>query len=208
MKILLKKIGPGNAMEGEFKSPGPYADPMRDVRLRVEFRAPDGRQKELEGFWDGGDVWRVRMDADTPGLWTWKSRWMEKSGETVSESSGEFTAEAYESNNPLFLHGSIKVTDDGRRFAHADGTPFFWMADTVWNGLLKPNMRDWKRFLNRRREQGFTVVQCVTTQWRAFSLTCPPSAGHNEQVDSYLRKVSHGFIKKEEIRRSVQRASC
>jgi hypothetical protein len=50
---------------------------------------------------------------------------------------------------------------------HADGTPFFWLADTAWNGALHSTREEWQNYIDTRTLQGFTAVQWVATQWRA-----------------------------------------
>ena len=50
--------------------------------------------------------------------------------------TGEFECVSYEGNNPLYIHGDIHLSDDRYYLAHADGTPFFWLGDTGWNGAL------------------------------------------------------------------------
>jgi hypothetical protein len=42
------------------------------------------------------------------------------------------------------------------------------MFDTAWNGIMKSNPEDWRFYLELRRSQGFTGIQSVMTQWRAF----------------------------------------
>jgi hypothetical protein len=55
---------------------------------------------------------------------------------------------------------------DRRRLVHADGTPWLYLADTVWNGPLLASAGDWVTYVAARRAQGFTAAQFVTTQWR------------------------------------------
>ena len=50
---------------------------------------------------------------------------------------------------------------------HADGTPFFWLADTAWNGALHSAPEEWEHYIRERVRQRFTGVQWVATQWRA-----------------------------------------
>jgi hypothetical protein len=82
--------------------------------------------------------------------------------------TGSFRCVPYEGDNPLYRHGALRLSSDRRFFVHADGTPFFWLADTAWNGVLKAKPDDWERYLQIRRQQGFTVIQFVSTHWRAF----------------------------------------
>ena len=68
----------------------------------------------------------------------------------------------YQGENALYRHGPIRVAKDGRHFAHADGTPFFWLGDTWWKCLCK--RMTWEGFQELtadRKAKGFTVVQIV-----------------------------------------------
>jgi hypothetical protein len=60
-----------------------------------------------------------------------------------------------------FTHGRLKVADNKRYLVHQDGTPFFWMGDTAWELFHRLNREDADKYLKRRAEQGFTVIQAV-----------------------------------------------
>ena len=51
--------------------------------------------------------------------------------------SGTVAVEPYRGQNPLFLHGPLRVAPDRRHFEHLDETPFFWLGDTWWMGLCR-----------------------------------------------------------------------
>ena len=76
---------------------------------------------------------------------------------------GELTVTPYTGNNPLLLHGAIQVAQDRRHFAHADATPFFWLGDTWWMGLVKRLgwPEDFQQLTADRRDKGFSVIQIV-----------------------------------------------
>ena len=60
----------------------------------------------------------------------------------------------------------VHIAKSGRNFETEAGKPFFWLADTAWNTALRGDTADWKRFLETRQRQGFTVMQFVSTPWR------------------------------------------
>ena len=62
---------------------------------------------------------------------------------------------------------------DGRYFT-AGGKPFFWLGDTAWALLGKPDRDETLRYLDTRREQGFNVIQTVAIF---------PQAGADKPVD-------------------------
>jgi hypothetical protein len=55
----------------------------------------------------------------------------------------------------------LRISDNGRYFVKADGTPFIWLADTAWTVPAKLKWDDVQHFMKTRREQGFTVLQMV-----------------------------------------------
>ena len=70
-------------------------------------------------------------------------------------------------DNPFVKHGKLRVAKSGTYLEHADGTPFFFLADTVWTGPALSTEEDWKFYLADRKKKGFTAIQfnCVSP-WR------------------------------------------
>jgi len=60
-----------------------------------------------------------------------------------------------------FTNGPLRVSDNNRYLVHADGTPFFYLGDTAWELLHRLNREEADRYLKRRAEQGFSVIQAV-----------------------------------------------
>ncbi len=48
---------------------------------------------------------------------------------------------------------------DHRHLEYADGTPFFWLADTTWNGIQAAEPADWEYYALARAARRFTVIQ-------------------------------------------------
>ena len=60
-------------------------------------------------------------------------------------------------------HGPVRVSADRTHLIHAgDGTPFFFLSDTAWNGALLSTVADWARYLDDRAAKGFTAIQFIT----------------------------------------------
>ncbi|MBS1827915.1 MAG: glycoside hydrolase family 140 protein [Acidobacteria bacterium] len=57
--------------------------------------------------------------------------------------------------------GRIAVSANGRYLQHADGKPFFWLADTAWLLFQKLNKEQTEQYLENRRANGFNVIQAV-----------------------------------------------
>ncbi len=64
-------------------------------------------------------------------------------------------------DDALAAAGPVRVSDDRRHLARADGTPFFWLGDTAWELFHRLTVEEADRYLRNRAEKGFTVIQCV-----------------------------------------------
>jgi hypothetical protein len=143
-----------------------YADPFWDVDVEVHFRDASGRTKVVNAFWDGASHWRVRFSPDALGPWQWETSCSRTADVGLHGQGGEFECVPYEGDNPLYRRGAVRLSPNRRHLVWANGDPFFWLADTAWNGVLRATETDWERYLDVRRQQEFTAVQFVSTEWR------------------------------------------
>jgi len=150
-------------VEWPFTSAKSYATPFSDVDVDVIVRDPEGVELRVPAFWAGAQTWRVRYSPAKLGIHRWRSVSTDAGNLGLHGQQGTFTAAAYNGTNPLYLHGPLRVAEDHRHFEHSDGTPFFWLADTWWMGLVK-RLRwpeDFQLLAADRQRKGFTVVQIV-----------------------------------------------
>jgi hypothetical protein len=121
--------------EIELRASGPYANPYVDVETWIELKGP-GFAKRVYGFWDGGDVYRVRFVATAPGEWSWTSGSNQPADAGLNGRTGRYTArewtEAEKRANPN-RRGFLRPDAKGHALQYADGTPFFLLGDT-WLG--------------------------------------------------------------------------
>lgn len=134
------------------KGTASVANPYRDAALVGEFAAPSGRTNIVAGFYDGGEIWRLRFAPDEEGTWKYKLR-----GEGV-----EILAEGRVNCTKARDHGFIGVhPENPYAFAYSDGTPFFPMGDTCYglfdDSPITPALRE--RYLRTRRAQQFNFVR-------------------------------------------------
>ena len=61
--------------------------------------------------------------------------------------------------------GPIEVSANGRYLTWADGTPFYYVADTPWQLLASLTLADAQAYIDIRAAQGFTGLQLVATPW-------------------------------------------
>ncbi len=114
-----------------------YANPYVDVETWVELTGP-GFAKRVYGFWDGGDLYRVRIVATAPGTWSWISGSNQPTDVGLNGKRGRFTAHDWTDEekraNPN-RRGFLRPTSNGHALQYADGTPFFLLGDT-WLGAV------------------------------------------------------------------------
>jgi len=109
-----------------------YTHPDTDVKITATFTAPDGTVIVQPGFWDGGSVWKVRFAPTKLGLWSYVVTATDTTNSGLHNITGSIQANAYTGNLDIYKHGFIKKSANNRAFTYADGTPFFWLADTHW----------------------------------------------------------------------------
>ena len=110
-----------------------------DVTCWVELEGPHFSRR-VYGFWDGGNIFKVRVVATQAGQWRWTSGSNQANDEGLNNLSGRFTAtewtEAEKAENPV-RHGFLRPSPSGHALQYADGSPFFlvgdtWLAGTTW----------------------------------------------------------------------------
>ena len=162
-------------VELTFHAQNSYTNPYTNVEVWVDLKGPEF-DKRCYGFWDGGDVFRVRVLATQPGKWTWRSGSNQKDA-GLNNQRGNFTAvewtEAEKTSVPT-RRGFIRPTANGHAFENADGTPFLLLGDTWYAATtyrFKWNDDDTERpigpeagfkdYLRLRKSQGFNAVAII-----------------------------------------------
>jgi hypothetical protein len=67
----------------------------------------------------------------------------------------------FTSNSASAFSRRLKTSENGRFLVCDDGNPFYWFGDTAWELLHRLNHEDARRYLKKRADQGFTVIQAV-----------------------------------------------
>jgi hypothetical protein len=140
--------------EQSFKA-GKTAEP--EIDITVELTSPSGKRQMVAGFWDGGETWRVRFMPTETGKWAYRTHSV-PIVDGLNGKSGEFVCRQETGKTRFLQHGAVRVSANGRFFEHADGTPFFWIGDTVWYGPILSPKSDWDTYLADRVAKRFDVV--------------------------------------------------
>jgi hypothetical protein len=103
---------------------GPSAgNPFVDVRLSAQFRFRN-RTVNVDGFYDGAGVYRIRFMPDEIGAWTYTTS---SNAAPLNGRTGSFTADAPAPSN----HGPVRVRYT-THFAYEDGTPYVPIGTTCY----------------------------------------------------------------------------
>lgn len=133
------KIHPWEVVEITLRAENSCNNFYTDVTCWVELEGP-GFKKQIYGFWDGENIFRVRLVATKPGKWTWKSYSNQPGDQGLNNKQGSFEAVAWKpeeiEENPN-RRGFIRPSENGHALQYDDGTPFFltgdtWLAGTTW----------------------------------------------------------------------------
>lgn len=178
------------AHELEFVSDRDRANPFWDVDIAVTATGPAGQAIVADAFWDGDRTWRARLRLGETGRWSWRTSASDTSDAGLHDRTGALECVGYEGTNPVYVHGPVGVASGGTSLAHADGTPFLWIGDTVWNGLIRSEPADWEEYLESRRAGGFSAIQFFSTQWRALATDPSGEPSFQEDVGDFAPNPS------------------
>ena len=118
-------IGKWEVYEINLTTTNTYLNPYKDVILSATFNGPNEKEITIEGFWYGCNTWKVRFAPTEVGRWTYT---IISNDDQLNGKTG--TIEAISSDKT----GFIKVNPTNpHSFMYDDGTPFFWMGDTLWD---------------------------------------------------------------------------
>ena len=164
VRHLQPEVVPRNMVaEVEFAARRDWDDPTAEVEVDFEFTGPDGDPHLVPAFWAGGRCWRARYSSGVEGVHHFRAVVRSKDETGLETVRGQLRVGGYSGANPLFLHGAPKIADDHRKLAYADGTPFFWLADTWWTAFTErfrwPGT--FTALARDRAAKGFTVIQLV-----------------------------------------------
>ncbi|MBN1816406.1 MAG: DUF5060 domain-containing protein [Sedimentisphaerales bacterium] len=97
--------------------------PYLDVTISARF-VKDDQAIEVPGFWDGGDVYKIRFMPTQQGVWRYETR---SNRTELDGHRGSFTAVAPSADN----HGPVQVFDT-YYLRYADGTPYHQFGTTCY----------------------------------------------------------------------------
>jgi hypothetical protein len=141
--------------EQSFTQQGRYRNPYVEVAAVARFLQPDGRQRSIPLYWDGGTTWRVRFSPDAIGTWNWS---------VTSNDLGLEGAKGSFDCVPSANRGGIGAMKGyPYHFQYQDGTPYWLFGDTQWEAFADDfrqclNAESMRKYFTLRAEQGYNYV--------------------------------------------------
>jgi len=171
-----------------------YEDPIYQVKdFYALFVSPTGRELRINGFWDGGTNWRIRFAPDELGEWSYQTTCSDTTNAGLHGKSGNFDCIRNDSELTIYQKGGVVHPAGAYYLTHQDGTPFFWVACTAWNGALKSTEQEWDKYLQHRVDNHYNTIQFVTTQWRGADMD---SEGEVAYEGSGKISINPGFFQR------------
>ena len=146
-----------------------YHNPYVDTTIDAVFTHSDGTKITLPGFWMEGNTWAVRFSPTKVGEWSYTVTCADESNQGLFK-SGTIVARESTKDTDVTKHGFVTTQKDTHYYTYADGTPFFWLGDTNWQGFTNLSTTicnypgctcgsQFKHIVDDRVEKGFTVYQ-------------------------------------------------
>lgn len=140
-------------------------NPFLEVSFGARF-AHQHRVVDVDGFYDGDGVYKVRFMPDTEGLWTYTTR---SSVAALDGLSGMFTCTPTSPGN----HGPVSVHNT-YHFAYADGTPYFPFGTTCYAWNHQGDALEQQTLATLKTAPFNKLRMCVFPKHYAFNENEPP----------------------------------
>ena len=92
-----------------------------------------------------------------------------------------------------FKHGKLKISENRRFLVFEDGAPFFYLGDTAWEMFHRLDKTQTEKYLENRREKGFTVIQSVALS-ELDGLITPNAEGNKPLIDNDPLKPNEAYF--------------
>jgi len=169
---LAETVGVWNVYEINITTTNTYSNPYLDVWLNANFTGPTKNIK-IDGFWDGGKNWKVRMAPTEVGTWSYVTY---SNDPQLNGKTGNF--EVVESGKKGFI---ISDPDHAFSFKRSGGEHVFLMGDTNWNSMSDKNgalkFSTYKAYIDYRSDQKFNFIRSYIV---ALYSSSTDSAHYNE----------------------------
>jgi len=161
-----------------------YANPYTETGVTAVFQGPNGLEKTVSGFWDGGTTFKIRFTPTAEGTWSYKTS---SSDAGLGGKTGSLRCAAPVAGR----HGFLRIDPKHRAsFVWDDGTRCFLWGQTYYNIIGTALVNDnWKIGVDKSFAYGLNKVRMNVY---AFGNITPEKHDHGyPDVQPYLGDSDH-----------------
>jgi len=163
----LRAVERWRVAEISFTSSVTYSNSFMDVSVTATFTGPGGSTIVRPAFWAGGNTFKVRFAPTLVGTWNYTTSCSDTGNAGLHNRTGSVSSTGYSGSLPIYQRGFLKVSPSKRYFSYDDGTPFFYLADTMWTmhtlrwstSNLAGTTSQFKHIVDTRVAQNYSVMQ-------------------------------------------------
>jgi hypothetical protein len=152
-----------NLIELSFQDPQ-SGNSFIDAKFGARFQR-EHRSVFVDGFYDGGGIYRVRFMPDAPGEWSFET---ESNISELKGKTGRFECTPPSSEN----HGPVVVRNT-THFGYADGTPYFPFGTTCYAWAHQPHELQQQTLATLRQTPFNKIRICVFPKWYEYNRSEP-----------------------------------
>ncbi len=177
-------------IELEFTSENSYDNPYTEGSFSARVTPPSGTEFEVDGFWDGGNIWKLRIMATEIGEYFYTTS---SDDPGLNRKSGSFQCVESEHPGMLIVNGYYPYT-----FKLSNGGPFFWMGETSW--LMMSDAASFsegvfQKLIDIRISQKFNNIHFVLgTGGLPIGTHNPKNEGGYLWISQEEQKINPGFL--------------
>jgi hypothetical protein len=143
-----------SVFEITFAASGRYANPYTETSISAVFQGPNGLEKTVCGFWDGGTTFKIRFTPTAEGTWSYQTS---SSDAGLDGKTGSLRCVAPVAGR----HGFLRIDPKYRAsFVWDDGTRCFLWGQTYYNMIRTALVNDnWKAGVDKSIACGLNKVR-------------------------------------------------
>ncbi len=185
------KVGCYEYFEFSLESDRVHENPYVDVLLKANVTGPNGEMLTIVGFWDGENIWKIRIMPVSPGTWSFITQSNDSSLHGVL---GDFECIASERDGILMVNPEKPYS-----FMLSNGKPFFWMGETAWylmSNAVPYEGEIFKNYIDIRQQQKFNNIHFVLgTGGRPYGTDNPENEGGQLWFSQENQRINPDFFK-------------
>lgn len=146
------------------KSPGtnPYVD---GPEVFAVFKGMSGEalgsEYKVNGFWDGGNTWKIRFAPLKAGRWTYITSSTDRGLNNIKGTLNAVHPLQQHLESNILYHGFLEKNDNFS-WKLSDGTPFLPVGETQWSFSEEFSVSEWKEWMDAIAEKDYNnFMGCV-----------------------------------------------